>query len=228
MRIATWNLERPSRTGWKIPPRQRARMAAIDADVWVLTETRASVAPSDDHHGLHTPPHPTRRADTDERWTSSWSRWPLEATAVPADPRGTVSAVVHAPAGPVVVYGTVIPWANDKGEDGTARMWEVHHREIERQGREWRQHPAAPLVVAGDFNQSRDSSGWYGTRQGRALLTDTMHAAGLECLTEADMVAVGELASAHLVDHVSAPPAGRRTKRPGSPAGSPTTTKASH
>ena len=37
--IATWNVERPKPTGWKIPPAQVRRMAAVDADVWVLTET---------------------------------------------------------------------------------------------------------------------------------------------------------------------------------------------
>ena len=55
---------------------------------------------------------------------SVWSRWPLEPTAVEPDPRTSVSALVHAPDGPVVVYGTVLPWANDRGPDGTARMWD--------------------------------------------------------------------------------------------------------
>jgi hypothetical protein len=61
VRIATWNLERPSLRSWKRLPRQRTRMAEIDADIWILTETRASISPAEGYHGLHSPPHPLRR-----------------------------------------------------------------------------------------------------------------------------------------------------------------------
>jgi hypothetical protein len=182
-------------------------MDAIDADIWVLTETRASVSPAESYHGLHAPPHPTRRPDLDERWVGIWSRWPLHPTALPPDPRGAVSAIVDSPSGELVVYGTVLPWANDRGDDGQARMWECHYREIERQREQWRelrgQYPGTPMVVAGDFNQDRDGSGWYGTHRGRELLTDALEAADLACVTEQDVVAAGKLADAHLVDHIA-------------------------
>ena len=76
----------------------------------------------------------------------------------------------------MIVYGTVIAWANEKLHDNgeSARMWEVHLAEIERQGKEWRrlgdQYPVTPLIVAGDFNQDRDGSGWHGTKRTRWLL----------------------------------------------------------
>jgi endonuclease/exonuclease/phosphatase family metal-dependent hydrolase len=208
MRVATWNLERPSLRSWKRLPRQRARMAEIDADIWVLTETRAAIAPAAGFVGIHTPPHPVRRPDPDERWVSIWSRWPLKPTSVEPDPRGSVSAIVDAPSGPLIIYGSVLPWANEKGKDGQARMWQVHYEEIHRQGEEWRwltqEHPGLPLIVAGDLNQDRDGSGWYGTRQGRELLTGAFARANLECLTEEDVVAAGKLAGNHLVDHIAA------------------------
>lgn len=114
-------------------------MADIDADIWVLTETRASVSPAEGHYGIHTPPHPIRRPDGDERWVSIWSRWPLAPTGLAPDPRRSVSAVVESPLGDLIVYGTVLPWANERGDDGRANMWEVLEREIGRQGREWSQ-----------------------------------------------------------------------------------------
>ncbi len=207
MRIATWNLERPSLRSWKRLPRQRARMAEAAADIWILTETRASIEPGDGFHGLHTPPHPLRRPDEDERWVSIWSRWPLHPTDLPADPRGAVSAIVQSPDGPLVIYGTVLPWANEKGDDGTARMWQVHYEQIERQGAEWQtlrqRYPELPLVVAGDFNQDRDGSGWYGTHHGRQLLTDALEHADLACVTAENVVATGKLDEAHLVDHIA-------------------------
>ena len=39
LRIATWNLERPRRGSVRRLPGLRARIDAVDADVWVLTET---------------------------------------------------------------------------------------------------------------------------------------------------------------------------------------------
>jgi endonuclease/exonuclease/phosphatase family metal-dependent hydrolase len=212
MRIATWNVERPKPRGWKIPPAQLRRMAEVDADIWVLTETHLSHAPSDEHRSsAFSPPHPERRP-THERWTAIWSRWPLVVVEdPPPHRRGTVAAIVEAPGGPVLIYGTVIAWANEPHhDDGTpARQWEVHLGEIERQGREWMRlreaYPDVPLIVAGDFNQDRDGSGWYGTKATRAALTSALANAGLECVTEMDAVATGLLAAHHLVDHICVP-----------------------
>jgi endonuclease/exonuclease/phosphatase family metal-dependent hydrolase len=207
MRIATWNLERPSLQSWKRLPRQRERMANLDADLWVLTETRASISPDDGYHGLHVPPHPTRRPDEDERWVSLWSRRPLRPTELPPDPRGAVSAIVDHPTGPIVLYGTVLPWANDRGDDGKAPAWQTHYAAIEAQGEQWRQlrslYPQAPMIVAGDFNQDRDGSGWYGTERGRDLLTGALDSADLVCTTAEDVVATGKLQRSHLVDHIA-------------------------
>ena len=207
VRVATWNVERIAAKSWKRRPRILEHMAAVGADVWILTETRASLSPGPGLHGLHAPPHPSRRPDPDERWVSVWSRWPMEPTAVEASPRGTVAAVVRVPAGPLLVYGTVIPWGNEPDADGRVGMWREHERELERQGIEWRElrrlHPGVPLIVAGDFNQDRDGSGWYWTRRVRALLSEELDRAGLAVATADDMVAAGQLET-HLVDHVAA------------------------
>lgn len=156
---------------------------------------------------------PTRRPPH-ERWAAIWSRWPLTALGEPPPPpRGTVAAAVKAPAGPLIVYATVIPWAHDpQHDDGRpARMWEAHLAAIERQGREWAllraARPDVPLVVAGDFNQHRDGAGRYGTRATRSRLDAALDAAGLVCLTEFDAVATGKLKAQRLIDHVCVAPA---------------------
>lgn len=184
-------------------------MAEVAADVWVLTETHVDHAPSADHrHVVFSPPHPERRLDH-ERWCAIWSRWPLEEIGdPPGHPRGSVAAVVHAPFGRVLVYGTVIAYANERHfDDGTtASMWQVHLAEIARQGAEWQrlraQHPNLPMVVAGDFNQDRDGSGWYGTREARARLGEALDAAGLVCVTTLDVEREGLVAAGHLVQHI--------------------------
>ncbi len=209
--VATWNVERPKPRGWKIPPAQRERMAEVDADVWVLTETHRSHAPSDEHiHSIYSPAD-LGRLKEHECSAAIWSRWPIEPITDPEPhKRGTVAGSVDTPLGPVVVYATIIPWANDpKFEDGSpAKMWQAHRAGIERQGGEWKRlrelHPGVPLVVAGDFNQDRDGSGWYGTKDARAELGAALAATDLTCLTEADAVAIGQLKSDHLIDHICA------------------------
>jgi hypothetical protein len=207
VRLATWNLERPRPRSTVRTPRQLARIALVSADVWVLTETRVTFVPDPALHAVHTPPHPARRPDTDERWVGVWSRWPLVDTGLPPDPSGGLSAIVDRPEGAFVLYGTVLPWANEPGDDGRARMWQVHGRAIERQGEDWLalrgRFPDLPLVVAGDFNQDRDGSGWYGTARVRSLLSDALAAADLTCVTAEDVVATGRLRATHLVDHVA-------------------------
>lgn len=211
-RIATWNVERPKPRGWKVPPAQRRRMADVAADIWVLTETHLDHQPSQGHpYSAFSPPHPERRPEH-ERWTGIWSRWPITALDdPPPHRRGTVTALTETPFGPLLVYGTVIAWANEPHHDDgrAARMWEVHLAEIERQAGEWaelrRRYPDVPLVVAGDFNQDRDGSGWYGTRAGRDLLTAGLAGADMTCVTEMDAVAGGLLEGHHLVDHLCVP-----------------------
>jgi endonuclease/exonuclease/phosphatase family metal-dependent hydrolase len=213
VRVATWNVERPRPRGWKVPPAQLRRMAEVDADIWVLTETHVAHQPSPAHRfRLFSPPHPERRP-CHERWTAIWSRWPLVAVTDPAPhPRGTVAALAETPNGLLAVYGTVIAWADERAHDDgrPARKWEVHLVEIERQGAEWRRlraaHPGVPLLVAGDFNQDRDGSRWYGTREVRARLTTALAGAGLECVTAIDAVQGGLLREHHLIDHICATP----------------------
>jgi endonuclease/exonuclease/phosphatase family metal-dependent hydrolase len=209
LRIATWNVERPKPRGWKIPPAQRERMAEVGADIWVLTETHLDHQPTPEHtHCAFSPPHPERRPEH-ERWVGIWSRWPLtELTDPPAHRRGSLAVEVATPWGPVIVYGTVLAWANERHfDDGTpARMWEVHNVEVRRQVSEWvaiaNGYPGVPFIVAGDFNQDRDGSGWYGSATARRVVTEGLEAAGLECVTAFDAVAEGRLVTNHLVDHI--------------------------
>lgn len=39
MKIATWNLDRPRRGGWKKNPIIQEQIDEINADIWILTET---------------------------------------------------------------------------------------------------------------------------------------------------------------------------------------------
>jgi hypothetical protein len=208
MRIATWNVERPKPGGWKIAPAQRRRMAAVNADIWVLTETHVDHIPGDNFTQLHTPPLVERRP-IDERWVGIWSRHPMTPiTDPPPRARGTLAVLAGTPAGDIVVYGCVIPWANEPtfADGNPAKMWEAHAETIEQVDHDLtmirQHHPSVPVVLAGDFNQDRDGSGWYGTHTVRRQLTGVLDRHDLASPTAIDVVAAGLLRSHHLVDHI--------------------------
>lgn len=207
-RIATWNVERVKPSGWKIAPAQRRRMAAVDADIWVLTETHVDHGPEAGYNSVHTPPFIDRRPE-DERWVGIWSRYPMTPVAdPPARARGTLATLVSSPIGELVVYGCVIAWANEPTlADGSATsMWQAHAETVEQIDRDLTairsRHPDIPIVLAGDFNQDRDGSGWYGTHAVRRQLTEVLDRHDLSCPTAIDVVATGLLRSHHLVDHI--------------------------
>jgi endonuclease/exonuclease/phosphatase family metal-dependent hydrolase len=201
-------VERVKPGGWKIAPAQRRRMASVDAGIWVLTETHVDHGPGCGFTGLHTPPVIDRRPP-DERWVAIWSRYPTTAVTDPLPrARGTLAAVVTTPIGELVVYGCVIAWANEPTfADGTAAtMWDAHAETIEQIDHDLTvirdRYPGLPVLLAGDLNQDRDGSGWYGTHAVRRQLTEVLDRHDLATPTAIDVVAAGLLGSHHLVDHI--------------------------
>jgi exonuclease III len=216
MRIATWNLERPRKRG-KIKNALRLQMMReIDADIWVLTEANEAVflpgyyavaAPQLD--GYHSP---------GETFTAVLSRWPILGEAPTSNPTLSVCAQVAAPSGTVHVYGTIITYANDRGPSETSKRWIEHRRSIEEHRSDWlkfwHSHSSqTPLIVAGDFNQSRDGSGWYEDKFSVDLLSDALSQSGLQCVTEQDFRKTQGLSRAS-IDHICLPKklAGRVSK----------------
>jgi len=205
MRIATWNLERPG-------PSNRVRIGAcldkireIDADLWILTETHELIDLSATHHGAASAPS-RRKPRPGESCATVWSRWPILRSIPTSDPTEAVCVEVDHPAGPLLVYGSIIAYAGYKGPDGNSPAWHEHYRSIGWHGLDWKnlrqQFPEHPLVTGGDYNQNRDGARWYGTRKGRDLLTRALEEAGLKCVTEEDFVKTGKLRERHTVDHL--------------------------
>jgi len=82
--------------------------------------------------------------------------------------------------------GTVLPWLTDSRHvelRGTAAFL----ARLAEQSAEWRSlraEAAVGLCVAGDFNQDLLTSGhYYGSKDGRTALRNSLAACGLDCLT---------------------------------------------
>jgi hypothetical protein len=211
VRIATWNLERPRLGSHRKLPGILARIAEVDADVWVLTETNDVAVDVSATHPYRVSSEPVGAYHAPgERWTTVWSRWEAERVET-GDLTVTACARVATPSGMMLVYGTVLPYHADRGRAGTARTWEEFLRVTPLQAEEWRtlrdRFPDDRFCVAGDLNQSLDGRRWtgrlwYGTARTREVLGEGLRGAGLGCVTGHDLVEAGWLTSRSSIDHV--------------------------
>lgn len=152
MKIATWNLQ----SDWPLRANRReaflAAMDAINADVWVLTETWLSFSPGEVYHYVaHSCEAPDLGSNQDRRWVSIWSRIPARVLEVQSDPERMACIHIEQPDWPdLVIVGTVLPW---HGNGGDAAFRDALDAQVPDWGRLWMIPPSCVFCVAGDFNQ---------------------------------------------------------------------------
>jgi hypothetical protein len=216
LRIATWNIERPQTGQTEKIDALVARMQAIDADIWILTEAHAGVSPGSDYSCVATTTinNPLTHTPGENR-TSIWSRLPINAPIETHDPETAVCADIETPFGPILIYGTVIPYHaagtkypyRSSREDITGKKaWQLHYESIALHKADCSRlqalYPNHHFCLGGDLNQNRDGRRWYGTIKGRELLTTTLETCKLTCVTEEDFVARGDLKERSNIDHL--------------------------
>jgi hypothetical protein len=157
IKIATWNVQRPC-NGGTLNPQRLQKIREGDADIWILTETRDVISLGANWHSLSSFPIPDYHAEG-ETLVTIWSKWPIRAVSAS---RFTACAEILVPSvGPLLVYGSVIPWDKDEGfsKRFKAGRWEEHRRQVKVQTSEWevlsKSYPEHLMCIAGDFNQHR-------------------------------------------------------------------------
>lgn len=206
VRIATWNLERPKQNGHAKNLRRLQRIREIGADLWVLTESHSAIG-LDGYSNLASSCLPGGYHTDGESCATIWLYWPIRQVVPTFDRHFAVCAEVDSPAGPMLAFGTIITYANDPGPDGSSRRWEEHRKSVAAHAADWlrlrKQFPDHLLCVAGDFNQSRDGSGWYEDADSVRMLSVALDQSSLQCVTELDMRANG--LSRATIDHICLP-----------------------
>jgi exonuclease III len=191
-KISTWNIDRPNattkKTGLVIE-----KIREVNSDILVLTETSSAVDLSSIYpYSISTEPY--ERTPT-EQWVTIWSKWPIREQLKTVDNKRTVCGIVETPFGKIILYGTIIPY-HMAGVSGVRygnlnyKTWEYHEKDLYAQSANWlelrKNNENLPLIVAGDFNQTRFNGIGYGTKKVREILTEILKELELNCVTEID------------------------------------------
>jgi len=147
---------------------------AQDAELWFLTETHQDLSPHQGYFGIHSGT-PDRLFKPGEKWSSIWSKWPIESMSgfVTDGSRCVAGRIEHDALGEIILYGTVLPWNSDLRAIESS-SFQAYQEALEVQKSDWlriqRYFPLATLIVAGDFNQSLVGQHFYGSKRKRHLL----------------------------------------------------------
>lgn len=195
IRIATWNVDRAKKSALVID-----KISSVSPHLLVITEASHNIDLSPQYGCIQSKEFERYKGSP---WITIWTRWKILEQVTTFNAYRTACCLVESPIGPVLVYGTIIPYqmagvnGNRYLEKGK-RAWQMHMEDILLQSRDWsiitRNYPDVPLIVAGDFNQTRDGKGrGYGTSEGRKVLTRELLKNNLQCVTEVDFAATGHL-----------------------------------
>jgi endonuclease/exonuclease/phosphatase family metal-dependent hydrolase len=165
LRIATWNLERPTLNGWKKNPRITEKIREVDADIWILTETNASIVPSSSRFpqvgyvSIASLPTKELAHKLGESCTAIWSRFGIKQVINTFEIDTAACAEIVTPLGPMLIYGTILTYANDKGANNKSKKWEEHRKAIaDHADKDWKrlaaEFPDHSMCIAGDLNIS--------------------------------------------------------------------------
>ena len=161
MKIATWNLQRPTKNGKKTTDIIEV-LKKINADIIVLTESDIFIELGNDYFVRHTEKDKQEYFRDGERRVSVFSKFPIikELETFRADT--SLCVRLETPKGDLVVYGTVIGNRGNKGynfkEDLEAQLLDFNRLSV-----------GENFCVAGDFNISFSDS-YYTIKESREKL----------------------------------------------------------
>ena len=184
MRIANWNVNHARENGRREAIRRV--MDSIGADVWILTETHASLEPGPDYRCVARS-KPSAELPDDESWVSIWSRMPMLDQLKTADSTFSAGTILKLGDGtPLTVFGTVLPWRGREWGGQPSADAVAFEAALRSQQTDWAsaiRNPRSAVCVAGDFNQDLSTKSYYWSRKAYEALRTTLTESGLTAAT---------------------------------------------
>lgn len=205
MRIANWNVNHARESGRR--DALRKVMDSIGADVWILTETHASLEPRP-HYRCIARSAASAELNKDESWVSIWSRIPLFEARSTADPTFSAAATLKRGDGSALtVFGTVLPWRGRRWGGFPSAGARAFEEALRCQQADWAaatRDPRNAVCVAGDFNQDLSTKPYYWSRKAYDLLRAALRESGLTAATGDPTDPVRSLTNdaAACIDHI--------------------------
>jgi exonuclease III len=175
MKIATWNLERPTLNGKKTAAIIET-LNKLNADVIVLTETNVFIDLGNEYIVKHTEKDSLSYFKDEERRVSIYSKFPIAKQIETFRADTSLCLVLETPKGLLTIYGTVIGNRGNRGynfkEDLEMQLLDFKKIGLNKN-----------FCVLGDFNISFCDN-YYTVKESREKLKNTFNDLQMEILTE--------------------------------------------
>jgi len=181
MKIATWNVERPSSSSKMRNSKILDALKNIDADILILTETNSWIHPGKEYSSFATASLTESFSTKGEPYKEGenrvtiWSKYEGNMRMGCCDSRSSICVTVNTPLGELNVYGTVIGIYGNRDES--------FNPDLEVQLADWqRLCGVGNVCIAGDFNISLEDNYYY-TKIGRQKISDCFQELKIDALT---------------------------------------------
>jgi endonuclease/exonuclease/phosphatase family metal-dependent hydrolase len=174
MKIVTWNIERPTKTGVRIQAIIK-KLNEVDADILILTETNHSIHLGDSYNYFHTSLIPNKYYKEGERRVIIYSKYNSVSEHVTFRTDTSVCIELETSLGSLLVYGTVMGIFGNRQKDFEIDLDQqlLDFETLSQKGN---------LCIAGDLNMSF-SDNYYFTTSGRNKLNMSFQKLNLRNLT---------------------------------------------
>ena len=175
MKIATWNIERPTRNGQKSTAIIEY-LKKLNADILVLTETNEFIDLGPEYKLFHTEIFSGDFYKPGDRQVSIFSKYPIVRTIPTFRADTSLCLAVKTPYGELIVYGTIIGNFGNGGDQFKLDL-EKQLTDFETIGK------TKNICIIGDLNISF-SDNVYFTEEGRKKLRSSFEQLGMKIMTE--------------------------------------------
>ena len=175
MKIATWNLERPTKNGHKTPVILQY-LQKIDADILVLTETNECIDLGNEYEHYQTNKYEGVNCKKGDRQVSIFSKYPITQHLKTFRTDTSLCVEISTPLGNLIVYGTIIGNFGNRGDQ--------FKNDLDKQLLDFEKYAKSNnFCIIGDLNISF-SDNYYFTKEGRSKLKNSFELLGMKILTE--------------------------------------------